>query len=438
MIHNTVIKLKFKKKIVSIISAMVILANTGVASAAVIKDIDASADYARQSIVSLADKNIIAGDENGYFWPNAELKRSEMVTILIGALKIDTTHLPETPTFRDVPETHWAYKYVEAAYEKGLIKGISPDVFGVDQKITREQAAAIITRSLGLHDESLDGKQRYVNIARLADKYRISEWARDYVEFIMASNLMYGTGNKMFEPQRYIERQQAAVLVDRYMMNMEGVLMMASDIKNSGENYYSYNNEIFQNPYNPASIMVLVNKKHSLPSNYVPQNLVVPKVKFSFSGYDARKQMRLEAAGALEGLFQKAAQDRINLYAISGYRSYSYQKWLFDCNVIKYGSWELANRVSAVPGQSEHQTGLAMDISSPSVGLSLTQAFGDTKEGIWLKANAAEFGFIVRYPRGKEYITGYSYEPWHIRYVGSETAKDIMSQNITFEEYLGA
>lgn len=340
MIRNTRFKLKFNQKIVSMITAIVILANTGVASAATIKDIDASADYARQSIVSLADKDIIAGDENGYFWPNAELKRSEMVTILIGALKIDTTHIPETPTFRDVQKTHWAYKYVEAAYEKGLIKGISPDVFGVDEKITREQAAAIIIRSLGLTDESLDGKQRYINIAGLADKYWILEWARDYVEFIMASNLMYGTGNEMFEPQRYIERQQAAVLIDRYMMSMERVLIMASDIKRSGGNYYSYNNEIFQNPYDPASIMVLINKKHSLPSNYVPQNLVVPNVKFSFSGYDARKQMRLEAARALEGLFQKAAQDGINLYAISGYRSYSYQKWLFDCNVIKYGSWE--------------------------------------------------------------------------------------------------
>lgn len=187
---------------------------------------------------------------------------------------------------------------------------------------------------------------------------------------------------------------------------------------------------------NPSDVLVLVNKNYSLPSNYVPQSLVVPKVPFPFNEYSQKKLMRQDAAVALEALFRKAKADNIDLYATSGYRSYSRQKEIFTSKVMSIGM-EKANQFSAKPGESEHQTGLAMDVTSPSVNLGLSQSFGETKEGIWLKNNAAEFGFIIRYQRGKEYITGYQYEPWHIRYVGKSVAKTIASKNITFEDYLG-
>jgi D-alanyl-D-alanine carboxypeptidase len=95
-----------------------------------------------------------------------------------------------------------------------------------------------------------------------------------------------------------------------------------------------------------------------------------------------------------------------------------------------------ADKYSARPGTSEHQTGLAADCSSPSVGYQLTAAFGDTEEGIWLKNHCNEFGFIIRYPQGKEEITGYNYEPWHIRYVGMKAASIIKEKNWTFEEFV--
>ncbi|CAH2215377.1 D-alanyl-D-alanine carboxypeptidase family protein [Tepidibacter aestuarii] len=185
---------------------------------------------------------------------------------------------------------------------------------------------------------------------------------------------------------------------------------------------------------NPSDTLVIVNKKNSLPSDYVPKNLVVPNVPFPFQEFHSKKLMRQDAASALEELFKKAEQDGINLYATSGYRSYDRQKSIFDSNSKKYGI-EKANQFSARPGESEHQTGLAMDVTSPSVNYRLTQIFGETKEGIWLKENAAQFGFIIRYPKGKEGITGYQYEPWHLRYVGDEVAKEITNQNITLEEY---
>ncbi|PEQ84647.1 hypothetical protein CN481_22010 [Bacillus sp. AFS006103] len=193
----------------------------------------------------------------------------------------------------------------------------------------------------------------------------------------------------------------------------------------------SSNYKVVQNPDN---IMVLVNKFNALLPSYVPKNLTVTDIPFYFSEFRQQKLMQPEAAKAVEALFAKAERDNINLTGVSGYRSYDYQVDLFSRNIKANPN---ANQVSARPGESEHQTGLSIDISSPSVGNSLSQSLGDTKEGKWLVQNAPNFGFIIRFPKGKESITGYQYEPWHIRYVGKEAAKEIASQNITLEEYLG-
>lgn len=185
---------------------------------------------------------------------------------------------------------------------------------------------------------------------------------------------------------------------------------------------------------NASSIYVLVNKQRNLPSSYVPEDLVVPDVPFSFAGDSPKKQMRKEAARALEALFRAAEKDGIELKAVSGYRSYATQKSIFESNASKKGE-EVANRTSARPGQSEHQTGLAMDISSAGVGYALEESFGKTKEGKWLAKHAPDHGFIIRYLKGEEPITGYSYEPWHVRYVGKEIAKDITNKGETLERY---
>lgn len=192
-----------------------------------------------------------------------------------------------------------------------------------------------------------------------------------------------------------------------------------------------YNNIIIKNT---DDILVLVNKSRNLPSDYKQNDLIVPDVEFSFKENLQKKYMRKDAAEALEELFNDAKKHEINLYAVSGYRSYQRQSQIFENKAEKYGR-ETANKTSAVPGQSEHQTGLAMDVSCSSVNYQLTERFGQTPEGMWLKENAHRFGFIVRYPKDKIDITGYSYEPWHIRYVGKEAAKIIMENNITFEEY---
>ncbi|OOE04477.1 peptidase M15 [Anoxybacillus kestanbolensis] len=186
---------------------------------------------------------------------------------------------------------------------------------------------------------------------------------------------------------------------------------------------------------NPDNILALVNKEQQLPADYKPADLVVPNVPFTFKETDVEKRhMRAEAAKALEAMFTAAKQQQVLLYAVSGYRSYERQQQLFTFEVQRLGE-EKAVVAVAMPGKSEHQTGLAMDITSPSVQYAITPAFGDTREGKWVAEHAHEFGFIIRYPKGKEHITKYQYEPWHLRYVGVKAAKIIYEKQITLEEY---
>ncbi|UJL46895.1 D-alanyl-D-alanine carboxypeptidase family protein [Virgibacillus sp. NKC19-16] len=188
---------------------------------------------------------------------------------------------------------------------------------------------------------------------------------------------------------------------------------------------------------NPYDQLALVNKQNALPSDYDPDDLVVPDVRFPFTEDLPKKQMRKVAADALEELFQAADEAGLDLVAQSGYRSYGRQDAIFASNASQHGE-EAANQFSAQPGESEHQTGLTMDVTTPSINNELTTEFGDTDEGKWIEEHAANYGFIIRYPEGKEEITEYQYEPWHLRYVGEKSAQEIMSEEITLEEYLGA
>lgn len=186
---------------------------------------------------------------------------------------------------------------------------------------------------------------------------------------------------------------------------------------------------------NSTNVMALVNKEFYLPDDYIPEDLVKPDVEFSFDDVDTEKSlMRKEAAVALEKMFSAAKESGIELFAVSGYRSYIRQQQLFNAEINRVGI-EKAEQAVAIPGASEHQSGLAMDISSRSNKLYLNEAFANTTEGKWLKDNAHRFGFILRYPKEKRDITNYMYEPWHFRYVGVKAASIMYEHNWTLEEY---
>lgn len=185
---------------------------------------------------------------------------------------------------------------------------------------------------------------------------------------------------------------------------------------------------------NSSYLGILVNKSHPLPDDYVPPDLVPVDVPFAYIRDDRRNYLRKPAALALENMFRDAAAAGMDLTAVSGYRSFERQREIYESNLAVKGP-EHTRLYSAEAGKSEHQTGLAMDISTPSIHSGLTTDFEATPEGIWLRENAPDYGFILRYPSGKEGITGYAFEPWHFRYIGKIPAGYITARRITLEEY---
>ena len=157
--------------------------------------------------------------------------------------------------------------------------------------------------------------------------------------------------------------------------------------------------------------ILIVNKSYVLPESYDP-------------GLDSTTK------AAFEQMKADAAKEDLNLYIGSDFRDYAYQVKIYNNYNDLYG-WEMADTFSARPGYSEHQTGLTIDCNT------IDDAFGDTPEAAWLAQHCADYGFIIRFPQGKEDVTGYQYEPWHIRYVGVDIAKEIQKYDLTLEEYLG-
>lgn len=157
--------------------------------------------------------------------------------------------------------------------------------------------------------------------------------------------------------------------------------------------------------------IVFVTKEYALPSDYGGVNE--------------------ESSNALQEMFSAAADEGIYLTLVSGYRSYDTQASIYSRYVSEWGQ-EYTDTVSARPGHSEHQTGLAFDINM------LSNSFKNTKEYKWLQEYCADYGFIMRYPEGSEFATGYSFEPWHYRYIGDkDLARRIMESGLSLEEYIG-
>lgn len=165
--------------------------------------------------------------------------------------------------------------------------------------------------------------------------------------------------------------------------------------------------------------IVVVNKKYGLPQDY-----------------RATEELEKDAIDAAKRMMKSAEEDGVVIKIRSGYRSYSIQSTLYN-NYVRRDGKEAADKYSAVPGYSEHQTGLAFDFTTSDTITSIGDWFTDTIQAKWLYENAYKYGFIIRYPEGKEDITGYQYESWHYRYIGEEHSIHFAMNNLTLEEYLG-
>lgn len=179
---------------------------------------------------------------------------------------------------------------------------------------------------------------------------------------------------------------------------------------------------------NQDDLAVLVNKYHKLSNNYVPSDLEKINSKYQWLGRS--NELRKDAREAFEKMCEAATKDNIYIYAGSGYRSYQTQLYLYN-TYVKRDGFKAAETYSARASYSEHQTGLAMDIANKSGFISKND-----KEYNWLVKNSYKYGFILRYPEDKENITGYMYEEWHYRYLGTTLAKEVYDSGLTYDEYL--
>ena len=189
------------------------------------------------------------------------------------------------------------------------------------------------------------------------------------------------------------------------------------------DDYYENTKESKSDEYN----LILVNKYNYLKEEFEPKDIVDVKNWYCYGENKASK----EAYENFISMFNDAKEKNLKLIISSGYRSFQEQKETYDSYVDRYGIKQ-ADKLAARPGYSEHETGLALDITT---GNATKDTFESTEEFKWLVDNSYKYGFILRYPKDKQDITGFDYEPWHYRYVGIETAKKIHELDITFDEY---
>lgn len=176
-----------------------------------------------------------------------------------------------------------------------------------------------------------------------------------------------------------------------------------------------------------GSIDVICNKYYQLSNSFTPENLV--SVTSGYYVNDGKEYKLAQVAlDAFIKMSDAAQKDDLNIKIISGYRTYAYQENLYNKYKANNGQ-AAADRFSARPGHSEHETGLAIDINDVS------QSFENTREFVWLQQNAHLYGYILRYPDGKEATTGYMYEPWHYRFLGVDLAKKVFDSGLTYDEY---
>lgn len=236
--------------------------------------------------------------------------------------------------------------------------------------------------------------------------------------------------NEVLEAFEYTETSHGMTVVEKY--DADEILKFTEDRVFSERNENSDGSDEDYVFSRDDWKLVLINKQHSVPEDYT----------FELGNITSTMRCDERIIDDLRAMLQAAKEDDINLEIKSPYRDEARQEWLFNRKIKLYmnqgmtfvEAHQLASQAVTVPGASEHQIGLALDIVSDEY-IYLEEEFGETEAGIWLAENSYRFGFIVRYPKGKEYITGIGYEPWHFRYVGVEAATVITKNGITLEEF---
>ena len=287
-------------------------------------------------------------------------------------------------------------------------------VYQKSHKTTSEETVFIINNNLDENNEYNEKKiKEYMAFAS-----RSNLDANTSVALVNA-NIPYSDIIPLLQKEKYYIEDHLIRYINYYNKTKKDTVDVVRDV-NANLDYEFYTN-IKKTDLEKGNL-ILVNKYYQLDKDYVPEDLV------TIEGNESAKK---EVADAYQQMKQDAAKEGLLLSITSGYRSYETQNIIYNRYKNEHGL-EWADSYSARPGHSEHQTGLALDITSSRSNF---DTFEGTNEFTWLIENAYRYGFILRYPKEKEYITGYHYESWHYRYVGKEMAEKIQKENITYEEY---
>lgn len=332
-------------------------------------------------------------------------------------LNIDT-HGYQKETYQVFKELNIVDKIIDKDYSKTLEKIINTEYF--DSKYIDEY----ININYKEEDNFIEQIYKLLNIGYKSNDINTiyNKLKTDNIELITSNNYIKDLTNML--NLTYFKNNNLERYIKYYLNNNYNYIDVITYVNIGLDNDYYTNTKLVDNE---NDITLLVNKYNYLNENYVPNDLTLINPKYT----TRENKLRAQAASSFEALAADALKDGIKIYAASSYRSYSYQKNLYNYYVSIDGIEE-ADTYSARPGFSEHQTGLAVDIAN--INKILIEE--NDKEFTWLKNNAHKYGFILRYQKSTEKITGYIYEPWHYRYVGTELASYIYSNNITYDEYI--
>lgn len=274
-----------------------------------------------------------------------------------------------------------------------------------------------------MHGYTDDQLWKILKNASIADMKYLSSHHYSYKDmspYMKVKGFVYQDMDKYVELYNKVKNYNYAVLYTSYPF---------IDSSNKTDKHY--------NIKNPSSLTLLVKKGFYFSSSYRPKDLVKPDAKYlpSNKRNNDNPYLRKAAYESFKKMYNDAKKENLTLLLNSCYRGYNEQKGIYEDMQKKYGALYASTNV-AIPGSSEHQTGLGMDITSKSVDDGKSLVFGNTQEYKWLKANCYKYGFVIRYQGDKTKMTGITNEPWHIRYVGKEVAKQMTDNNWCLEEYV--
>lgn len=451
--------------------------------AAVFRDVSDSAWYAG-AVNYCYEKSYFEGMTKTEFGPKVSMNRAMLVTVLYR--HAGSPAVSGGSELTDVPSDTWYTDAVIWGEEQRIVAGYEDGTFRPGKAVSRQEIMAFFRRYAAVQgkDVSLSGDDRIFNT--FSDKDTVSDWAADSVRWCTSLGLVCGSGGKVCPGDTSTRAEIASMMMrlDSYfagkMCTINASAGSGGSVIPSGSFTIVENSSVcfravpasgytvdhfvvngvskgsgiyctvsgasapqnltvtfrkFSGNYQ-SGIAQLVNRTYPIPnaSSYTVSDLT--SVKYAVSGRDVK--LRKEAAQALDQMIAayRSANPSSSLYAQSGYRSYSYQTTLYKNQVSRKGNnIYAAGVVSAIPGTSEHELGLAVDLTYDGT---LLQSFGSSRQGKWLAEHCGEYGFILRYPADKQMVTGIIYEPWHFRYVGKAVVSEMKAMGVTtLEEYYG-